>query len=106
MSPFGALPRRPTLRNRPLSIDLYAGGCPKGGVRSDMSFLMRCPNCGERSVYEFRFGGETRPPSEGEIPDAHWGDHLYARRNEAGVQQEWWFHRAGCRKWFQAVRNT
>ena len=28
-----------------------------------MSFLIPCPNCGKRSVYEFRFGGEvkTRP---------------------------------------------
>jgi len=25
-----------------------------------MSFLLKCPNCGERSVYEFRFGGEIR----------------------------------------------
>ena len=23
-----------------------------------MAFLLSCPNCGERSVYEFRFGGE------------------------------------------------
>ena len=25
-----------------------------------MSFLLNCPNCGERSVQEFRFGGEVR----------------------------------------------
>ena len=79
-----------------------------------MSFLLTCPNCGPRSVYEFRFGGEIRaaevtglaedvPGGEGA---EEWGRYLYARRNEAGVQQEWWYHRAGCRKWFQAVRNT
>jgi sarcosine oxidase delta subunit len=22
------------------------------------------------------------------------------------VQREWWYHRAGCREWLQAVRNT
>ena len=71
-----------------------------------MSFLLRCPNCGERSVYEFRFGGEVRPRPDEACPDAEWNRFLYARKNEAGVQQEWWFHRAGCRKWFQAVRNT
>jgi sarcosine oxidase subunit delta len=71
-----------------------------------MSFLLKCPNCGERSVYEFRFGGETRArPDEG-CSDGEWSRYLYARKNEAGVQQEWWFHRAGCRKWFQAVRDT
>ena len=25
-----------------------------------MSFLLPCPNCGKRSVYEFRFGGEVK----------------------------------------------
>ena len=26
--------------------------------------------------------------------------------NTAGIQNEWWFHRSGCRQWLQAVRNT
>lgn len=30
----------------------------------------------------------------------------YFRRNVAGVQREWWFHRSGCRAWFIAERNT
>ena len=30
----------------------------------------------------------------------------YFRRNVAGVQREWWYHRAGCRTWFQADRDT
>ena len=71
-----------------------------------MAFLVACPNCGERNVYEFRFGGEvtTRPP-----PDAsgdEWSDYFYARRNIAGVQREWWYHKLGCRKWFLADRDT
>jgi len=22
------------------------------------------------------------------------------------VQKEWWYHRSGCHRWLQAVRNT
>jgi heterotetrameric sarcosine oxidase delta subunit len=35
-----------------------------------------------------------------------WAQYLYLRRNEAGTQQEWWYHRAGCRRWFLGVRDT
>jgi len=34
------------------------------------------------------------------------GSYLYFRRNVAGVQREWWFHRLGCELWFQAERDT
>ena len=71
-----------------------------------MSFLIRCPNCGERSVTEFRFGGETHPRPGQEDAFRDWAAYLYARKNEAGPQREWWFHRLGCRKWFLAVRDT
>ena len=71
-----------------------------------MSFLLRCPNCGDRSVYEFRFGGELRPRPGAEVSDPEWAEFLYARRNEAGTQREWWFHRDGCRRWFHATRDT
>ena len=71
-----------------------------------MSFLINCPNCGDRNVYEFRFGGEiVRRPT----PDAEtgiWMKYFYARRNVAGDQQEWWYHGLGCRKWFLAERDT
>ena len=71
-----------------------------------MSFLIPCPHCGNRSVYEFRFGGEVkqRPAagSRGEV----WLDYTYTKVNAAGWQREWWYHRAGCRAWLQAVRNT
>ncbi len=71
-----------------------------------MAFLLNCPNCGERNVYEFRFGGEvtTRPPPD--ASEREWTDYFYARRNVAGVQREWWYHRLGCRKWFLADRDT
>ena len=71
-----------------------------------MSFLLNCPNCGDRNVNEFQYGGEvtSRPAPDAE-PD-QWTDYFYARKNIAGVSSEWWNHRYGCRKWFLALRDT
>ena len=71
-----------------------------------MSFLLPCPNCGPRDVNEFVYGGELtqRPqhaPSLEELTA-----YVYGRRNVAGRQREWWFHRFGCELWFQAERDT
>lgn len=68
--------------------------------------LLTCPNCGERNVSEFRFGGEVvkRPPPE-DINRVTWTEYLYMRRNAQGVQREWWYHQpCGC--WFWAERHT
>jgi sarcosine oxidase subunit delta len=71
-----------------------------------MSFLLRCPQCGPRDVYEFRWGGEqSRRPPPG-APAEVWTEYLYFRINAAGIQPEWWYHRMGCRRWFLAVRDT
>jgi sarcosine oxidase subunit delta len=71
-----------------------------------VSFLLPCPACGPRDVYEFRYGGEVgsrpAPGSDG----ATWSGYLYERTNVSGVERAWWFHRAGCRRWFQAERDT
>jgi len=71
-------------------------------------FLLECPNCGKRNVAEFRWGGEARPrPKDGEnLPVEQWQRFLYMRSNKRGVQREWWYHRAGCQKWFLAERDT
>ena len=71
-----------------------------------MAFNLTCPNCGERGVHEFRFGGEitTRPAPD--APKDRWTDYLYCHANVAGLQREWWYHRLGCRKWFEAERDT
>jgi heterotetrameric sarcosine oxidase delta subunit len=71
-----------------------------------MSFVLECPHCGIREVADFAFGGEVsaRPkqaPSFRELCEYN-----YFRRNVAGVQREWWYHRSGCRVWFQAERDT
>lgn len=71
-----------------------------------MSFLVRCPHCGNRSVYEFRFGGEVKQRPAPGAPEEEWLDYTYVRSNAAGEQAEWWYHRSGCRQWFKAVRNT
>ena len=71
-----------------------------------MSFHLRCPQCGPRSVYEFRFGGEVKTRPAPEAPETDWVNYTYTKVNAAGVQKEWWFHRSGCRQWFQALRNT
>ena len=71
-----------------------------------MSFLLTCPACGPRDVYEFRYGGEvlTRPApgSEAQV----WADYMYSRTNVAGTERAGWFHKDGCRRWFHAHRDT
>jgi len=69
-----------------------------------MSLLVPCPHCGPRPFTEFTFGGELRPI---EAPDAE-ADfaRVYLRDNAAGVQQERWFHAAGCRRWLTIARDT
>ncbi len=71
-----------------------------------MSFLLTCPHCGVREVTDFAFDGETtsRPTSEPTVREQN--AYAYFRRNVAGVQREWWFHRSGCRAWFLAERDT
>ena len=70
--------------------------------------LIKCPNCGERNVSEFRYGGEynPRPGDPMNVPEAEWTDFVYMRDNKVGVQKEWWYHRAGCGLWFVAQRHT
>ena len=71
-----------------------------------MSFLLTCPHCGVREVTDFAFGGETtsRPTAEPTVRELN--AYNYFRRNAAGPQREWWFHRSGCRSWFLAERDT
>ena len=71
-----------------------------------MSFVLSCPNCGPREVTDFGFGGElsARPQTRPTLREL--GVYNYFRRNVAGVQREWWYHRSGCRAWFYAERDT
>jgi sarcosine oxidase, subunit delta len=71
-----------------------------------VSYVLTCPNCGPREVTDFAFGGEVsrRPRERPTLREL--GTYNYFRRNVAGVQREWWYHRSGCREWFLADRDT
>jgi sarcosine oxidase subunit delta len=57
-------------------------------------------------VNEFGYAGEItqRPKSTPTLRELT--SYIYFRRNVAGVQREWWYHRFGCEAWFQAERDT
>lgn len=71
-----------------------------------MTFVVPCPGCGPREAGEFRFGGEStrRPSPEASLEEL--ATYLFFRRNAAGEQVEWWYHDAGCQRWFLARRDT
>jgi heterotetrameric sarcosine oxidase delta subunit len=71
-----------------------------------VSFVLTCPNCGAREVTDFAFGGELSPRPQARPSFRELSTYNYFRRNTAGVQREWWFHRSGCRAWFVAERDT
>jgi heterotetrameric sarcosine oxidase delta subunit len=71
-----------------------------------MSYLLTCPHCGTREVTDFAFGGEVSARPAGSPSFRELNTYNYFRRNVAGVQREWWFHRSGCRAWFLAQRDT
>jgi len=71
-----------------------------------MSFQIYCPNCGDRSVIDFRFGGEVLTRPDQNSTEQEWNSFYYFRKNQSGIQEEWWYHKFGCRKWFKAIRNT
>ena len=71
--------------------------------------VITCPWCGPRDQTEFAYGGEAhivRPVKPGELSDAQWADYLFMRRNAKGRHLEQWGHQYGCRKWFNAERDT
>ena len=70
--------------------------------------LLKCPHCLEvRSEEEFDYAGEAhiRRPAPG-VSDAEWADYLYFRSNPRGRHREMWVHTAGCRRYFNVVRDT
>ncbi len=71
-----------------------------------MSFVLTCPNCGVREVTDFGFAGEASARPRGNPSWRELNAYNYFRRNVAGRQREWWYHRSGCRSWFLAERDT
>ncbi|HKM75841.1 MAG TPA: sarcosine oxidase subunit delta [Candidatus Bathyarchaeia archaeon] len=76
------------------------------GVSTNLTMMIRCPNCSERSAYEFHFAGEVLKRPLVEASDQDWYNYVYGRKNIHGVQKEWCYHRFGCKKWFLLVRDT
>lgn len=71
--------------------------------------LIKCPWCGERAESEFSYGGEagiTRPPEPDELSNEDWADYVFNRKNPKGAHKELWNHAQGCRRWFEAERDT
>jgi heterotetrameric sarcosine oxidase delta subunit len=72
-------------------------------------FLIRCPWCGERDIAEFAYGGEghiARPTDPEHLSETDWAGYVFLRSNPKGILAERWNHQAGCRRWFNALRNT
>ena len=68
-----------------------------------------CPWCGPRDQTECSYGGEAhivRPAEPETLSDEAWGDYLFNRKNTKGRFLEQWCHTAGCRRWFNAVRDS
>jgi heterotetrameric sarcosine oxidase delta subunit len=68
-----------------------------------------CPWCGPRDQTEFAYGGEAhikRPENPDDLTDHEWADYLFNRTNTKGVHAEQWCHASGCRRWFNALRDT
>ena len=66
-----------------------------------------CIICGLRDENEFTCGGTshmTRPALTDS--DQVWAEYLFYRANPKGAHRERWLHAAGCRRWFNLVRDT
>ncbi|GAA2032688.1 sarcosine oxidase subunit delta [Yaniella flava] len=71
--------------------------------------LIDCPYCGPRNETEFGYGGQAHvayPADPYALTDAEWAQYLFYRANPKGAFAERWVHAIGCRKWFNAIRDT
>ncbi|MBW9111438.1 sarcosine oxidase subunit delta [Microbacterium trichothecenolyticum] len=71
--------------------------------------LIECPWCGPREEIEFSYGGEAHVPYPAEpaaLDDTEWAHYVFFRSNPKGLFAERWVHSVGCRRWFNAVRDT
>ncbi|MFF9779150.1 sarcosine oxidase subunit alpha family protein [Streptomyces sp. NPDC013978] len=71
--------------------------------------LITCPWCGPRDEAEFHYGGQAHvayPETPSALTDEEWARYLFFRDNTKGPFAERWSHAAGCRRWFNAIRDT
>ena len=70
---------------------------------------IECPWCGLRDETEYHYGGQAHvayPEDPAALSDEEWAEYLFFRDNPKGPFAERWVHTGGCRKWFNAVRDT
>lgn len=71
--------------------------------------VIACPFCGPRTEDEFHYGGQAHvayPENPSAFSDEEWAQYLFYRDNPRGLYRERWCHSGGCRKWFNAERDT
>ncbi|MDZ5621697.1 MULTISPECIES: sarcosine oxidase subunit delta [Nocardioides] len=71
--------------------------------------LLTCPWCGPRDETEYHYGGQAHvayPENPSDLSDEEWAEYLFFRDNPKGPFAERWSHSAGCRRWFNVVRDT
>ncbi|WP_134772979.1 sarcosine oxidase subunit delta [Ornithinimicrobium flavum] len=71
--------------------------------------IIDCPHCGPRHEQEFHYGKQAHvayPQDPSALTDAEWARYLFYRDNPRGPHAERWVHTAGCRRWFNVVRDT
>lgn len=71
--------------------------------------LIDCPYCGPREETEYDYGREAHVPYPDDpfaLDDRQWAQYLFYRSNTRGALAERWVHTAGCRRWFNVVRDT
>jgi len=71
--------------------------------------LIPCPWCGDREDVEFAYGGPgdvAYPADPDTVDDPTWARFVFFRANPNGKVAERWVHTAGCRRWFNLVRDT
>lgn len=71
--------------------------------------IIDCPHCGKRPEDEFSYGGQAHiayPEDPYALTDEEWAHFLFYRDNPRGSFRERWNHAAGCRRWFNAERDT
>jgi sarcosine oxidase, subunit delta len=71
--------------------------------------LIECPWCGPREEVEFHYGGQAHvsyPEDPASLSDEEWAEYLFVRDNTRGPFAERWVHATGCRRWFNAIRDT
>jgi sarcosine oxidase, subunit delta len=70
---------------------------------------IRCPLCGPRDETEYHYGGQAHveyPADPNALNDEEWAQYLFFRDNPKGPYAERWVHSIGCRRWFNAIRDT